>query len=79
VRLVRVGTRGSTLAIAQSTWLKEQLSQHDHTLEVELVVIKTSGDRFVDKPISAIGGKGVFTKEIEDALLRGRSIWLCTR
>ncbi|HEV8720814.1 MAG TPA: hydroxymethylbilane synthase [Candidatus Binatia bacterium] len=70
MRLVRVGTRGSTLAIAQSNWLKEQLLQHDHTLEVELVVIKTSGDRFVDKPISAIGGKGIFTKEIEDALLR---------
>ncbi len=70
MRLVRVGTRGSTLAIAQSNWLKEQLLQHDHTLEVELVVIKTSGDRFVDKPISAIGGKGVFTKEIEDTLLR---------
>jgi hydroxymethylbilane synthase len=71
VRRIRVGTRGSTLALAQSTWLQEQLSRHDGTLEVELVVIKTSGDRFVDKAISAIGGKGVFTKEIEEALLRG--------
>ena len=71
MRRIRVGTRGSTLALAQSTWLQEQLSRHDGTLEVELVVIKTSGDRFVDKAISAIGGKGVFTKEIEEALLRG--------
>jgi hydroxymethylbilane synthase len=70
VRRIRVGTRGSTLALAQSTWLQEQLSRHDVTLEVELVVIKTSGDRFVDKAVSAIGGKGVFTKEIEEALLR---------
>ena len=71
MRRIRVGTRGSTLALAQSTWLQEQLSRHDGTLEVELVVIKTSGDRFVDKAVSAIGGKGVFTKEIEEALLRG--------
>lgn len=70
MRLIRVGTRGSTLALAQSAWLKQQLLEHDRTVEVELVVIKTSGDRFVDKPIGAIGGKGAFTKEIEEALLR---------
>ena len=67
---IRIGTRGSTLALAQSTWVKEQLLQHEPALKIELVVIKTSGDRFVDKPIAALGGKGMFTKEIEDALLR---------
>lgn len=71
MRLIRIGTRGSTLALAQSTWVKEELLQREPALKVELVVIKTSGDRFADKPIAALGGKGVFTKEIEDALLRG--------
>ena len=48
----------------------EQIEEHDPSLAVELRVIKTSGDRFLDTPIQDIGGKGVFTKEIEDALLR---------
>ena len=68
---IRIGSRGSMLALAQSNWLKQQLTEHYADLEVDLTIIKTSGDRFVDRPIAAIGGKGVFTKEIEDALLRG--------
>ena len=43
---------------------------HYPEAQVDLTIIKTSGDQFVDRPIAAIGGKGVFTKEIEDALLR---------
>jgi hydroxymethylbilane synthase len=70
VTRIRLGTRGSTLALAQSTWVKEQILRHQPALEIELVVIKTSGDRFTEKPIAALGGKGIFTKEIEDALLR---------
>lgn len=66
---VRIGSRGSTLALAQSTWVKQQIETHYPDLRVELSIIKTSGDRFVDRPIAAVGGKGVFTKEIEDALL----------
>lgn len=68
---VRIGSRGSMLALAQSNWVKQQLMQRYADLEVDLTIIKTSGDQFVDRPIPAIGGKGVFTKEIEDALLRG--------
>jgi len=68
---IRIGSRGSMLALAQSNWVKQQLTEHYADLEVDLTIIKTSGDQFVDRPISAIGGKGVFTKEIEDALLRG--------
>jgi hydroxymethylbilane synthase len=68
---LRIGTRGSALAQAQSAWVKRQLEQHDPRMQVELRVIKTSGDRFLDTPIQDIGGKGVFTKEIEEALLRG--------
>jgi hydroxymethylbilane synthase len=49
--------------------VKQQIEAHYPDLQVELSIIKTSGDRFIDRPISALGGKGVFTKEIEDALL----------
>ena len=66
---VRIGSRGSALALAQSTWVKQQIEMHYPDLQVELSIIKTSGDRFVDRPIALVGGKGVFTKEIEKALL----------
>jgi hydroxymethylbilane synthase len=67
---LRIGTRGSSLALAQAHWVKAQIEARHRGAEVELVVIKTSGDRFVDAALQAIGGKGVFTKEIEEALLR---------
>lgn len=67
---LRIGTRGSALALAQASWVKRQVEEHEPSLAVEIRVIKTSGDRFLDTPIQNIGGKGVFTKEIEDALLR---------
>ena len=68
MKRIRIGTRGSMLALAQATWVKGQIEARGDTV-VELVIIKTSGDRFIDTPIQSIGGKGVFTKEIEDALL----------
>ena len=68
-RPLRIGTRGSALALAQAQWVQEKLQQRGH--EAELVVIKTTGDRVLDQPLSAIGGKGVFVKEIEEALLAG--------
>lgn len=67
---IRIGTRGSALALAQANWVKGQIERQRPEARVELVVIKTSGDRFVDAAIQAMGGKGVFTKEIEEALLR---------
>ena len=67
---IRLGTRGSALALAQANWVKRQIESYNAEAVVELVVIKTSGDRFVDAAIQAMGGKGVFTKEIEEALLR---------
>jgi hydroxymethylbilane synthase len=70
VTRIRIGSRGSMLALAQSNWVKHQLEAHYPQAQVDLTIIKTSGDQFVDRPIAAIGGKGVFTKEIEDALLR---------
>jgi hydroxymethylbilane synthase len=68
---LRLGTRGSALALAQAAWVKWQLEEHDAQCQVELCIIKTSGDRFIDRPVQNIGGKGIFTKEIEDALRRG--------
>jgi len=68
MRLLRIGTRGSALALAQTDWVKRRLEEHDRDLRVEVVKIKTSGDRFLTSPITSVG-KGIFVKEIEDALL----------
>ena len=69
---LRIGTRGSQLALTQSRWVQAALQRQHPTLTVELLTIKTTGDRFVDTPLSTIGGKGVFVKEIEEALTDGR-------
>ncbi|HYJ14235.1 MAG TPA: hydroxymethylbilane synthase [Candidatus Limnocylindria bacterium] len=66
---VRIGSRGSMLALAQTSWVKQQIESCYPDLQVEMSIIKTSGDRVIDRPIVAVSGKGVFTKEIEDALL----------
>ena len=71
MKTVRIGTRGSALALAQANWLKGELERQWPHAEVNLRIIKTSGDRFVEASLQAIGGKGVFTKEIEEALLSG--------
>ena len=68
---LKVGTRGSPLALAQTGILVEQLKLAHPGLTVEIVKIVTSGDRIQDRSLSEAGGKGLFTKEIEDALLDG--------
>ena len=68
---VRIGTRGSKLAIAQSDWVKAKIEAEHPRVTVELVRIKTTGDKILDSPLSRIGGKGLFVKEIEEALLKG--------
>src|SRR5215475_4440388 len=69
---LRLGTRGSALALWQANWTKSQLEKRWAGLTVELVPIKTSGDKILDVPLAKIGGKGLFTKEIDEALLDGR-------
>jgi hydroxymethylbilane synthase len=69
---IRVGTRGSVLALWQAEWVKSQLLAADPELAVELVPIKTTGDKILDVPLAKVGGKGLFVKEIEEALLDGR-------
>ena len=71
-RTVRIGTRGSTLAVWQAGWVKKRLEAHWPDLRVELVPISTSGDRIQHVSLARIGGKGLFVKEIEQALLAGR-------
>jgi hydroxymethylbilane synthase len=70
VTKVRIGTRGSALALAQANWVKARLLEKEPALSIEIRTIKTSGDRLPDLPLANLGGKGVFTKEIEEALLR---------
>src|SRR5512145_1791201 len=67
-----MGSRGSKLALFQANWTKSNLEAAHSDLRVVIEIIKTSGDVFLDAPLSQIGGKGLFTKEIEDALLEGR-------
>jgi hydroxymethylbilane synthase len=68
--LLRLGTRGSALALAQAHWVQAAIAALEPGVEVELVVIKTSGDRIQDRSLAEIGGKGLFIKEIEEAMLR---------
>lgn len=72
-KLWRIGTRGSALALAQAYETRARLMAATGAPEsaFEIVVIKTSGDRILDRPLSEAGGKGLFTKEIEEALLDG--------
>lgn len=68
---IRIGTRGSALALWQSNWVKTQLQRHYPDLPVELQVIHTKGDIILDVPLAKIGDKGLFTKELESKLLAG--------
>ncbi|MBV1889308.1 MAG: hydroxymethylbilane synthase [Proteobacteria bacterium] len=71
----RIGTRGSPLALAQANETRDRLieAHPDQGLEdrLEIVVIKTTGDQIQDRPLSEVGGKGLFVKEIEESLMRG--------
>ena len=70
-RLV-VGSRGSTLALAQAELVADALRALHPRLEIEIATIATTGDRLLDVPLAKIGDKGLFTKELESALLAGR-------
>ncbi|MDU9050315.1 MAG: hydroxymethylbilane synthase [Candidatus Electrothrix sp. Rat3] len=71
-KILRIGTRASLLAVTQSTWVKKQIEQQYPDTTVELVKILTKGDKILDVPLAKVGGKGLFVKEIEDALLDER-------
>lgn len=67
-----IGTRGSKLALWQANWVKSSLEVKYPSLSIELEKIKTKGDKILDVPLAKVGGKGLFVKEIEEALLNGR-------
>lgn len=64
-----IGSRGSKLALWQSEWVRSRLAEVRPETEIRIEIIKTSGDVMLDVPLATIGGKGVFTKELEEALL----------
>ncbi len=69
---IKIGTRGSPLALWQARWVKDALHRANPGVHVEIVPIKTTGDKIRDVPLARVGGKGLFVKEIEEALLKGR-------
>ena len=69
---IRIGTRASKLALWQANWIKSALAKNNPSQSIELVTIKTKGDRILDVPLAKVGGKGLFVKEIEQALLDQR-------
>ena len=70
-KTIKIGTRGSKLALWQADWVKSELNARHPSFSFELVTIKTKGDKILDVPLAKVGGKGLFVKEIEDALLNG--------
>jgi hydroxymethylbilane synthase len=70
--VIRIGTRGSKLALTQSDLIKKEIERVHSNVQVELVRLKTTGDKILDSPLAKIGGKGLFVKEIEEALLNER-------
>ncbi|CAM4086911.1 hydroxymethylbilane synthase [Corallococcus exiguus] len=73
MKTVRIATRESPLALWQANHVASLLARHNPGLEVTLVKMTTEGDRFLSAPLSQVGGKGLFVKEIEQALLDGRA------
>ncbi len=68
---IRIGTRGSQLALWQANHVGSELKRTNPDISVELKIIKTKGDKILDVPLAKVGGKGLFVKEIEEALLAG--------
>src|SRR5258707_11151324 len=68
--LLRIGSRGSQLALWQAHHIADLLRVHGHSVEIE--IIKTTGDKITDVPLAMVGTKGMFTKEIEEALTENR-------
>lgn len=72
-RTLRIATRSSALALWQAEFIKAELERLNDGITVELVKIKTQGDKILDVPLSKIGGKGLFVKELEEAMMDGRA------
>lgn len=73
IQTVRIATRKSPLALWQAEFVKAELIKHHPDLRVELLPMSTKGDKLLDTPLAKIGGKGLFVKELEVAMLEGRA------
>ena len=73
INKVRIATRKSPLALWQAEYVKAQLMGHNPSLQVELIAMSTKGDKLLDTPLAKVGGKGLFVKELEVAMLEGRA------
>ena len=69
---LRIGTRKSKLALWQTEFIAKKIKENFSDIEIEIIKITTKGDKILDVPLARIGGKGLFVKEIEDALLNNR-------
>ncbi len=72
-RIIRIATRKSPLALAQTRWVAAQITRHHPDVRIEEVHIVTKGDKILDQPLAKIGGKGLFINEVEAALGDGRA------
>lgn len=69
--VIRIGTRKSRLALVQTDMVREKIEQAFPGVRVEIVEMSTRGDELLDRSLTSFGGKGIFTKELEEALLGG--------
>ncbi|WP_420547030.1 hydroxymethylbilane synthase [Curvivirga sp.] len=72
-KILKIGTRASPLALAQAYETRDKLIAAHPDLQCEIVELKTTGDKILDRPLSEVGGKGLFTKELDEALADGRA------
>jgi len=72
MKVIRIGTRGSALALKQTELVRQAIEKNDRSVRIEIVTIKTKGDKILDVPLAVFGGKGAFVTEFEQALLDGR-------
>ena len=70
---ITIGSRESKLAVLQSEMVRDYIKNHDPELEVEILTMKTTGDKILDRTLDKVGGKGLFVKEIEQELQIGRA------
>ena len=71
--LLRIATRGSKLALWQAEHVRSLILKQHPDIALELVVLKTKGDLILDRPLAEVGGKGLFVKELESAMLENRA------
>ena len=70
---ITIGSRESKLAVLQSEMVRDYITEHNPDLTVEILTMKTTGDKILDRTLDKVGGKGLFVKELDHALLEGRS------